>query len=77
MSDTITVIGRDRSNTRHGYEEVLIYTFDAADPSNADEVKNKFVLERMKDMEDGDVDEDDIEVLFCFEGSIKTLHDWR
>jgi hypothetical protein len=70
-----TVICRDNGNTRHGYEAVLIYTIEVADINDTDAVIDEIIEWRASEVDN--VDEDDIELLFAYEGDLKAVADWR
>ena len=74
---TITVIGRDRGNERHGYEGVLIYAVKVPD-LEMETALAAFIDTRQEDLGPmSEEEKEDCEVLFAFESDLPTVADWR
>ena len=77
--DRMTVVFRDTTNRRHGYNDVLLYTVDRVTGDDLDKtetIKESIARERHADGVE-DVDADDIELLFAFHGAKHPDQDWR
>lgn len=69
-----TVVCRDNSNARHGYEPVLLYSV-TADLNDIDAVMAEIIEARKEDV--NDVNPEDIEILFALAGDVMPIADWR